>query len=462
MPPIINATATNFPIGVTGDRSPYPTVVTVVTAHHNASPRVMDLGLRVCALDIENRQGCRINDRHRATSGVDDDLPADGLADGALQRIHHHGQAQQPQRTKEWQHDDRQLPEMSDEPPAARIREIQSHGVVGDEYAVHGKERDVDRPVGAARRSNQHLHGIERKEGNCDAGERPRRFADPSGRLGLARSSTADPSGNDLRSSRITGRMSDMTAPLAGRRALVTGASRGIGAEIVRRLAADGAAVAFTYGASTAEAEKLVAEVAADGGTAVAIQADSGDAEQVARSVDETVAKLGGLDVVVNNAGVAYIGDVESLTMEQFDRLVAINVKAIFVAVQRALPHLGDERPHHQYRQHQRRPGARSRAVDLCDVEGGDCRIDPRAGPRPWTSRHHRQQRSARARRHRHEPGGRRIRRFAARQVMALGRYGQPRDIASVVSYLAGPESGVCDGRQLERRRRFHGLTVTG
>src|SRR5262245_16374399 len=124
-----------------------------------------------------------------------------------------------------------------------------------------------------------------------------------------------------------------MTSPLAGRRALVTGASRGIGAEIVRRLAADGAAVAFTYGASGAEAAKLAAEVAEAGGTAVAIQADSGDPEQVARSIDETVTQLGGLDILVNNAGVAYIGDVASLTTEQFDRLVAINVKAVFVAI---------------------------------------------------------------------------------------------------------------------------------
>ena len=108
----------------------------------------------------------------------------------------------------------------------------------------------------------------------------------------------------------------------------MTGGSRGIGAEIVRRLAADGAAVAFTYGASAAEAEKLVAEVAETGGTAVAIQADSGDPEQVARSVDETVAELGGLDILVNNAGVAYVDDAESFPLEQFDRLVAVNVRA--------------------------------------------------------------------------------------------------------------------------------------
>ena len=133
-----------------------------------------------------------------------------------------------------------------------------------------------------------------------------------------------------------------MTYALAGRRALVTGGSRGIGAEIVRRLAADGAAVAFTYGASTAEAEKLAAEVAADGGTAVAIQADSGDPEQVAASVDEAASTLGGLDILVNNAGVAHIAAADSFPMEQFDRLVAINVRGVFVASQRALRHLGE------------------------------------------------------------------------------------------------------------------------
>src|ERR1700760_1530516 len=91
---------------------------------------------------------------------------------------------------------------------------------------------------------------------------------------------------------------------LDGRRALVTGASRGIGAEVVRRLAADGARVAFTYGRSSTEADKLVAEVTGSGGTAIAIQADSADGEQVAKSVDDAVAALGGLDILVNNAGI--------------------------------------------------------------------------------------------------------------------------------------------------------------
>ena len=236
-----------------------------------------------------------------------------------------------------------------------------------------------------------------------------------------------------------------MTAVLAGRRALVTGGSRGIGAEIVRRLAADGAALAFTYGSSAAEADKLAAEIAADGGTSVAIQADSGDPEQVARAIDETVAQLGGLDILVNNAGVAYIGDVESLTMEQFDRLVAINVKGVFAAIQRALPHLGtigriinigsinaDRVPG---------PGLSIYAMSKAAVAGLTRGLARDLGPRGITVNNI-------------QPGpvatdmNPEVGELAdsLREVMALGRYGQPRDIASVVSYLAGPEASYVTG----------------
>jgi 3-oxoacyl-[acyl-carrier protein] reductase len=239
--------------------------------------------------------------------------------------------------------------------------------------------------------------------------------------------------------------MSDMTAPLSGRRALVTGASRGIGAEIVRRLAADGAAVAFTYGTSGADAEKVVADVEANGGTAVAIQADSGDPEQVAMAIDETVAKLGGLDILVNNAGVAYMGDVESFTMEQFDRLVAINVKGVFAAIQRALPYLGtngriinigsinaDRVPG---------PGLSIYAMSKAAVAGLTRGLARDLGPRGITVNNV-------------QPGpvatemNPEVGEFAdsLREVMALGRYGQPRDIASVVSYLAGPEAAYVTG----------------
>ncbi len=232
---------------------------------------------------------------------------------------------------------------------------------------------------------------------------------------------------------------------LHSRRALVTGASRGIGAEIVRRLAADGAAVAFTYGRSAAEAEKLVAEVAAEGGKAVAIQADSADATAVAKSVDDAVASLGGLDILVNNAGVAVLGDVESLSLEDFDRQLAINVRAVFVASQRAISHLGDtgriinigsinaERVPG--------PGLAAYAMTKAAVAGLTRGMARDLGPRGITVNNV-------------QPGpvdtdmnpdeGE----FAdfAKAVMATGKYGKPSDIAGVVSYLAGPDTGYITG----------------
>jgi 3-oxoacyl-[acyl-carrier protein] reductase len=236
-----------------------------------------------------------------------------------------------------------------------------------------------------------------------------------------------------------------MTKPLAGRRALVTGASRGIGAEIVRTLAADGAAVAFTYGASAAEAEKLAAEVAESGGTAVALQADSADGEQVAKSVDDAVAQLGGLDILVNNAGVAYMTDAESFPLEQFDRLVAINVRAAFVAIQRALPHFGegsriinigsinaDRVPG---------PGLSVYSMTKGAISGLTRGLARELGPRGITVNNI--QPGPVATDMNPEQGE-----FAdfARGVMATGKYGQPRDIAGVVSYLAGPDTGYITG----------------
>lgn len=132
----------------------------------------------------------------------------------------------------------------------------------------------------------------------------------------------------------------NMSRPLEGRRALVTGGSRGIGAAIVRRLAADGASVAFTYSSSPDPAKEVAAQVEANGGNAIALQADATDALQVADSVTAAVTRLGGLDILVNNAGVFIPGDVEWLTLKDFDRLTSVNVKAVFVAIKQALPHL--------------------------------------------------------------------------------------------------------------------------
>ncbi|MCK5751203.1 MAG: SDR family NAD(P)-dependent oxidoreductase, partial [Mycobacterium sp.] len=92
------------------------------------------------------------------------------------------------------------------------------------------------------------------------------------------------------------------TLPLSGRRALVTGGSRGIGAGIVRRLVADGADVAFTYSTSAGAADNLVAELSTNGVKVVALQADSADSSAVQAAVTETVHQLGGVDILVNNA----------------------------------------------------------------------------------------------------------------------------------------------------------------
>ncbi len=131
-----------------------------------------------------------------------------------------------------------------------------------------------------------------------------------------------------------------MSHPLAGKAALVTGGSRGIGAAIVRRLANDGAAVAFTYAAAADKAQALVKEVEAAGGRAIAIKADSAEPEAVRQAVSQTVEELGGLDILVNNAGILTLGVIDDYALADFDRMVAVNVRAVFVAVQAAIPHL--------------------------------------------------------------------------------------------------------------------------
>ncbi|HSI84522.1 MAG: 3-oxoacyl-ACP reductase family protein [Candidatus Methylacidiphilales bacterium] len=131
------------------------------------------------------------------------------------------------------------------------------------------------------------------------------------------------------------------TLPLSGKKALVTGASRGIGAAIAKRLAADGASVAITYSSSAGKADEVVAEITAAGGKAVALKADSAEAEAVIGAVKDTVAKLGGIDILVNNAGIAAMATPEEFKLEDFDRQLAINVRAVWIGTQEALRHMG-------------------------------------------------------------------------------------------------------------------------
>jgi 3-oxoacyl-[acyl-carrier protein] reductase len=128
-----------------------------------------------------------------------------------------------------------------------------------------------------------------------------------------------------------------MSKQLEGKIALITGGSRGIGAAIAKRLAADGANVAITYTKGADAAASVVEEIERGGRKAIAIQADATDADAVEAAVERTVATFGRLDVLVNNAGTAIPKTFEETTLEELDRLIDINVRGTFVATQAAL-----------------------------------------------------------------------------------------------------------------------------
>ena len=131
-----------------------------------------------------------------------------------------------------------------------------------------------------------------------------------------------------------------MTRKLEGKIALITGGSRGIGAAIAKRLAADGASVAITYAKDASAASAVVKAIELDGGKAVAIQADAANAEAVKAAVEKTVATFGRLDVLVNNAGTAIPKTFEETTLAEMDRVIDINVRGTLVATQAALKHM--------------------------------------------------------------------------------------------------------------------------
>src|SRR3954469_13415485 len=127
---------------------------------------------------------------------------------------------------------------------------------------------------------------------------------------------------------------------LANKVALVTGGSRGIGAAIAKRLAADGASVAITYAKDARAASAVVEAIELEGGKALAIQADAADVEAVKSAVDKTVATFGRLDVLVNNAGTAIPKTFVETTLEEMDRVIDINLRGTLAATQAALKHL--------------------------------------------------------------------------------------------------------------------------
>src|SRR5947199_6613863 len=131
-----------------------------------------------------------------------------------------------------------------------------------------------------------------------------------------------------------------MSKKLEGKSALITGGSRGIGAAITKRLAADGANVAITYTKGAEAATSVVKEIERAGGRAIASQADATDADASKAAVEKTVATFGRLDVLVNNAGTAIPKRFEETTLEELDRLIDVNVRGTLVATQAALKHM--------------------------------------------------------------------------------------------------------------------------
>ncbi len=239
-----------------------------------------------------------------------------------------------------------------------------------------------------------------------------------------------------------------MAKTLDGKVALVTGGSRGIGAAIARRLAREGASVALTFTSAPEKADDVVKAIAVNRGRGVAIRADSGDAEAVQHAVAETVRAFGRLDVLVNNAGIATIAPLDDFALADFDRMLAVNVRAVFVAAQAAARHMSEggriitigsvNADHVPFlgggvyamtkaavagltRGLARDLGPRGITVNVVQPGPVDTDMNPAAGP------------SA----------------DALKGFLALDRYGRADEIAALVAYLAGPEAGFVTGASL-------------
>ncbi len=239
-----------------------------------------------------------------------------------------------------------------------------------------------------------------------------------------------------------------MSKKLEGKVALVTGGSRGIGAAIAKRLAADGASVAITYTKDGNAASAVVKAIERGGGKALAIQADAADAEAVRGSVEKAVSTFGRLDVLVNNAGTAIPKTFEETTLEELDRLIDINVRGTFVATQAALKHMqsggriimigssvGERVLVPGLVPYSATKGAvkmftqglsrevGSRGITVNNVQPGpiDTDLNPAAGD--WA--------------------------VPQKAATALDRYGHVHEVAALVAFVAGPESSYITGANL-------------
>src|SRR2546427_8767206 len=235
---------------------------------------------------------------------------------------------------------------------------------------------------------------------------------------------------------------------LANHVALVTGGSRGIGAAIAKRLAAEGASVAVTYAKDASAASAVVNAIEREGGKAIAIRADAANVEAVKGAVERTVATFGRLDVLVNNAGTAIPKTFEETTLQEMDRVIDINVRGALAATQAALKHMksggriimigsavGERVVVPGLVAYSATKGALkmftqglsrevgSRGITVNNIQPGpiDTDLNPAAGD--WA--------------------------VPQKAATALDRYGHVEEVAALVAFVAGPESSYITGANL-------------
>jgi 3-oxoacyl-[acyl-carrier protein] reductase len=239
-----------------------------------------------------------------------------------------------------------------------------------------------------------------------------------------------------------------MPTKLEGKIALITGGSRGIGAAIAKRLAADGANVAVTYTRGADAAASVVEKIKSAGGKAIAIQADATDAGAVEAAVEKTVATFGRLDILVNNAGTAIPKKFEDATLEELDQLINLNIRGTFIATQAALKRMkdggriimigscvGERNMTPGLAAYSATKGAvkmfaqslarevGSRGITVNNIQPGpiDTDLNPASGD--WAA--------------------------PQKANTALGRYGSVDEVAALVAFVAGPEAAYITGANL-------------
>jgi 3-oxoacyl-[acyl-carrier protein] reductase len=234
---------------------------------------------------------------------------------------------------------------------------------------------------------------------------------------------------------------------LTGNVAFVTGGSRGIGAAIVRRLASDGATVAFTYVNAEDRARQLAADIDVAGGHALPLRADSADAQALQQAIADVAAQFGRIDILVNSAGILVHKDLAETTLADYDRIAAINVRALFVATQAAVPHMRDGgrivNIGSMVADRAGSPGVALYAMSKAAVAGLTRGLARDLGPRGITVNNV-------------QPGPTETEIVADTSVRAylrsqipVGRMGQDAEIAGLVAYLVGNEAGYVNGASL-------------